>query len=84
MWEVEATGNGEGATITVNGQTNAVEVGANFKETVIGAAQKFGLGKFRLFLKESGQAEAEIKPSEAPALVAEGHAIRLVPFDVAG
>ena len=78
MWEVQAGGNG-GASITVNGQTNALEVGSNFKEAVIGAAREYGLGKFRLFLNDE-----EILPSQAPALVADGHAIKLVAFDVAG
>lgn len=79
MWEVQNTGNGEGATITVNGQTKPVTVGANFKETVLAAAREYGLGKFRLYLNDE-----EILPSQAPATVENGHAIRLVPFDVAG
>ena len=80
MWETTTTGNGNGtATITVNGQTNPVEVGANFKETVINAAREYGLGKFRLFLNDE-----EILPSQAPATVQAGHEIRLVAFDVAG
>ncbi len=79
MWEVQAGATGTGASITVNGQTNPVQVGANFKETVIGAAREYGLGKFRLFLNDE-----EILPSQAPAIVADGHAIKLVAFDVAG
>ena len=81
MWEVAETngGGGNGATITVNGQTNPVEVGAVFKDTVIEAARNYGLGKFRLYLNDE-----EILPSQAPATVAANHAIRLVPFDVAG
>jgi len=79
MWEVESTGNGNGATITVNGQTKAVTVGANFKDTVIAAAREYGLGKFRLFLNEE-----EITPNVAPATILSGHVIRLVAFDVAG
>ncbi len=80
MWEVTESGNGStGATMTVNGQTKPVTVGINFKDAVIEAAREYGLGKFRLFLNDE-----EILPSQAPALVADGMAIRLVPFDVAG
>ncbi len=81
MWEVEPTGNGSDntATITVNGQTKEVAVGANFKDTVIGAAREFGLGKFRLFINDE-----ETTPNVAPATVQGGHQIRLVAFDVAG
>lgn len=81
VWDVATNGEGggAGASINVNGQTNAVEVGANFKDTVIGAAREYGLGKFRLYLNDE-----EILPSQAPATVSTGDAIRLVPFDVAG
>lgn len=79
MWEVDAVATGSGATITVNGQTKPVTVGDVFKDTVIKAAQDYSLGKFRLFLNDE-----EILPSQAPALIADGMAIKLVPFDVAG
>ena len=78
MWEVEASGGGE-ATIEVNGQVTPVEVGGNFKETVIAKAQEYGLGKFRLFLNDE-----EILPSQAPATISAGDKIKLVAFDVAG
>jgi hypothetical protein len=80
MWEVQ-NGNGGGAnpTITVNGQTSNIEVGANFKETVIGSARQYGLGKFRLYIND-----VETLPANAPPTVEAGHQIRLVPFDVAG
>ncbi len=79
MWEVQGSGTGQGATITVNGETKAVENGANFKDTVLAAARTYGLGKFRLFLNDE-----EITPNVAPATVQAGHVIRLVAFDVAG
>lgn len=79
MWEVTETSSGTGATITVNGQTKDLNVGDSFKEAVISAAREYGLSKFRLFLNDK-----EILPSQAPAEIADGHAIKLVPFDVAG
>ena len=82
MWETNdgAVANADQtATITVNGQTRNVDVGSNFKDTVINTAKEYGLGKFRLFLNEE-----EILPSQAPATVEAGMAIKLVPFDVAG
>ena len=80
VWDVATTnGNGEGATITVNGQTSDLTVGGNFKEQVIAKAREYGLGKFRLYIND-----AETNPQEAPATVVGGMAVKLVPFDVAG
>jgi len=80
MWDVTVNENEtQGAFITVNGQRTRVEVGANFKDTVISKAKEYGLGKFRLFLNEE-----EILPSQAPATIEESMEIKLVPYDVAG
>ena len=78
-WDVTTNGGGGAASINVNGQDSNVNVGDNFKDTVITKAREYGLGKFRLFLNDE-----EILPSQAPATVSAGDAIRLVPFDVAG
>ncbi len=77
MWNDSTSG--ASATINVNGQTKNIASGTNFKEVVLENAREYGLGKFRLFLDE-----VEILPTAAPELVADGMAIRLVAFDVAG
>ena len=80
MWETDVvTTGGSGASIEVNGQVTPVAVGGVFKDVVIENARKYGLGKFRLFLNDE-----EILPSQAPATIQDGHAIKLVAFDVAG
>jgi hypothetical protein len=66
------------ATAVVNGATIPLEVGANFKETVLGLARNAGYGKFKVYLNGS-----ELKVSEAPGLITSDTQLRITPFDSA-
>lgn len=79
MWEVQENGNGNGATMEVNGSVRPVEVGANLKEIVIAAAREAGFGKFRFYI--NGE---EILPQNAPIVTEAGKAYKIAPYDVAG
>lgn len=68
----------DGATITVNGNTNSVEVGSDFSEAVIGAAEVAGLSKFKVILNGT-----EIEPEDAPSTVSAGDSIELRRYEVA-
>ena len=63
----------------INNSNISVVPGSSFKEVVKAHALDAGLGKFRVFL--NGE---EVKPSQAPELVAEGSQMELRPYDVAG
>jgi len=79
MWEVAETGNGNGATFEVNGNTYDVEVGADLKETVLGFARDAGYQKFRFYI--DGE---EVLPQNAPSVIEDGKAYKITPYDVAG
>jgi len=72
---VEVAPEAEAKIIFADGSEKAVEVGANFAETVIEAAREKGYGKFRVILGGT-----VITPSSAPETVEPGE-IRLVPHD---
>ena len=76
---IVASTDGPGAFMKVNGARIAVDVGANFIETVKSEARKAGLGKFRTYVDGT-----EIKPSEAPNEFTEGMMVEVRPYDVAG
>ena len=65
--------------IRVNGSNIEVDPGSSFIDVVKSTAQNAGLGKFRVFLNG-----VEIRPSEAPEVIAEGDHVELRPYDVAG
>lgn len=65
--------------VKVNGTIVPVEVGASFRDTIKNVSLDAGFGKYRVLL--NGQ---EIRPSEAPALFAEGSIVEIRAYDEAG
>ena len=65
--------------ILVNGASIPVEPGASFRDTVKNATLEACLGKYRVLLNGT-----EIRPSEAPALFANGDKVEIMAYDVAG
>ena len=70
----------DGTYIRVNGSNVAIDPGTPFAVAVTSAAKSAGMGKFRVF--ENGD---EIRPKDAKdRIIAEGTALELRPYDVAG
>lgn len=65
--------------VIINGSSIPVSPGSSMVETVKRMALDAGYGKFRVFINN-----AEIKPSEAPALINENDKIEIRPYDKAG
>lgn len=81
IWDVDTLEEEErGATLTVNGVVKEVEVGSNFRDTILSEARNAGYKKFRVFV----DGEELDDPSEAPEVIAEGMDISIRPYDVAG
>lgn len=72
-WDVSTV---EGATLEINGSITSINVGDNFKDIVIQAANNAGYSKFRVFL--NGE---EIEPVDCPTLVSAGDKIKVMPYD---
>lgn len=65
--------------VKVNGTVIPVEVGDSFRERIKNISLDAGFGKYRVFLNG-----AEIKPSEAPSVFAEGDVAEVRAYDDAG
>jgi hypothetical protein len=77
-FEMEVATNPNAPTAVVNGATVLLDVGDDFRRTVIGLASDAGYGKFKVYLNGS-----EIRTSEAPEVLNAGDVIRVTPFDKA-
>lgn len=76
-WTTDSTPTG--ATLSVNGNTIDIEVGEDFRETVVSAARDAGFSKFDVYL--NGEL---LDTSDAPEAVSSGDKIEIRRYEVAG
>ena len=65
--------------VHMDGWTEEVEPGANFREAVVRAAKQDGLKTFRVIL--NGEA---VEPGDAPETLKAGDEVQIKTYDVAG
>jgi len=75
MWTVEQ----KASIIHMDGWTEEVDPGTNFREAVTGAAKRDGLKTFRVIL--NGEV---IEPGDAPETLKAGDTVEIKVYDVAG